>query len=161
MKIFAIKTVFLAAFICSTGINKTTDHLVFKSDKGAHSNSINEKHEPETQTFYGSAVTTNNWHNVTGIEGPRDESKLRVFAGAVCEKYTLSVSAPKGWHFMKDAVPRVNCVKNDQGAFEWNRFDVAKDRVYQNSRTSNYIEYSVWAGSRSIEINLACEAVKD
>ncbi|MBB6239498.1 hypothetical protein HDC90_004151 [Pedobacter sp. AK013] len=62
---------------------------------------------------------------------------------------------------MKDAIPRVNCVRNNQGAFEWNRFDVAKDRVYQNSRTSNYIEYSVWAGSRPIEINLACEAVKD
>jgi len=161
MKIFVLKTVFLAAFVCSMGINKTIDNPIPQSNKGVQPAKFNETQKPETQTFFGPSVKTNDWHDVTDIQGPRNDDKLRVFAGAVCEKYILSVSAPKGWHFVKDAVPRVNCVRNNQGAFEWNKFDVAKDRVYQNSRTSNYIEYSVWAGSRPIEINLACEAVKD
>jgi hypothetical protein len=110
------------------------------------------------QTFTGPAITTDNMHNVQ-IQGPYDPKVYREFAHSWFKNYTLTVSAPTGWHFV--GKPYVNCVKDDQGAFGWNQFDIAHDRFFVTQQNSNYIVATCWAGSRSMIINLACVAEQD
>ena len=117
---------------------------------------ISFKTKIEKQTCFGPKVKTESLHDaVVGEHGP----EYKQFANAWFKKYTLTVSAPSGWKFAGE--PYVNCVEDDRGAFGWNNFSAAKDRFYVIQRTPTYIEATCWAGSRSIVINLACEAVKD
>jgi len=111
----------------------------------------------QTQIVYGSAVQTHGLHNSTNCACGRYEH--RHFANSLFAKHTLRVSVPSGWHFT--GKPFVNCVINDQGAFEWNNFAGSPDRFIITQSTPDYIEAVVWAGSRQITINLACEATKD
>ena len=112
----------------------------------------------ETQTVYGASVTTEPLHNAD-IQGAYDPNVYGKYANAWFKRYTLTVSAPAGWHFTGE--PYVNCVKDDQGAFGWNNFPAAHDRFFTTQKDPNYIEATCWAGSRSIVINLACVATKD
>ena len=115
------------------------------------------KAKVEKQICYGVSVTTESLHNVE--MGQYDPKVYGRYANAWFRKYILTVKAPSGWHFTGE--PYVNCVKDDQGAFGWNNFSGAKDRFYVTQRTPTFIETTCWAGSRSIIINLACEATKD
>lgn len=112
----------------------------------------------ETQTCFGAAVNTDNMHN-TRVLGGYNPNVYREFANSWFKHYVLTVSAPSGWHFAGE--PYVNCVRDDQGAFGWNNFAGAHDRFFVTARTPNSITCDCWAGSRSITINLACEATKD
>lgn len=111
----------------------------------------------ETQTCYGPPVTTEDLHEV--IMGQYDPNVYGKYANAWFRKYSLTVSTPAGWHFTGE--PFVNCVKDDRGAFAWNNFPGARDRFYITQRTPTSITATCWAGSRSIIINLACQATKD
>src|SRR6266702_1176821 len=110
----------------------------------------------DTQTFYGTSVTTKDEHNNSC---PNGNESHRNFANACFNRYSLSVTAPAGWTFQGD--PWVNCVRDNDGAFGWNNFAGAHDRFYVTQRNSNSIVATVWAGSRSMEINLACTAISD
>ena len=112
----------------------------------------------ETQTIQGPAITTDNMHN-TEIGGPYDPNVYGRFANSWFKRYTLTVTAPSGWHFTGE--PYVNCIKDDQGAFGWNNFPAAKDRFFVTEKSPSRIVATCWAGSRSIVINLACQATKD
>jgi hypothetical protein len=112
----------------------------------------------ETQICYGPSVKTDDLHNAV-IAGPYNPEVYGKYANSWFKKYTLTVSAPPGWHFTGE--PYVNCVKDDQGAFGWNNFPAARDRFYITQRTPTSITATCWAGSRSIIINLACQATKN
>jgi hypothetical protein len=111
----------------------------------------------ESKICYGQGVTTESLHNA--VIGAHDGNVYRQFANAWFRKYTLAVSAPSGWHFT--GKPFVNCLRENEGAFAWNNFAGSPDRFIITQSGPNYIEATVWAGSRSIDINLACEATKD
>ena len=115
------------------------------------------KKKPETKIIYGASITTESLHNA--VIGEYDPNVYRQFANAWFKKYTLTVSAPSGWHFT--GKPFVNCVKDNQGACGWNNFAGSPDRFYTTQNGPSSVETTCWAGSRSIEINLACEATKD
>nr|WP_067054350.1 hypothetical protein [Mucilaginibacter sp. L294] len=112
----------------------------------------------ETKMCYGPPCTTVNHHNETGWQGPMPDN-ITVIANAVFQRYELTVSVEEGWHFTGN--PFVNCVTNDQGAFEWNNFPIAHDRFFITQSTPRFIRATCWAGSRSITINLACVATKE
>jgi hypothetical protein len=110
------------------------------------------------QTVTGPAVTTENMYNIK-IQGAPDPNVYAEHAHSWFRKYTLSVTAPAGWHFI--GTPYVNCVKDDRGAFDFNNFHAAFDRFFVTQRTPNEIVATCWVGSRSIIINLACVAEQD
>lgn len=116
-----------------------------------------EKKSGEKQICYGTAIRTEDMHN--RIMGQYDPNVYGQYANAWFKKYTLTVTAPAGWHFTGE--PFVNCVQDNQGAFGWNNFAGARDRFFVTARTPNSITTTCWAGSRTILINLACEATKD
>ena len=113
--------------------------------------------EPQTRIITGPPVETDNMHNVR-IGGYYDSNVYREFANSWFKKYTLTVSAPSGWHFT--GKPYVHCSRDDQGAFAWNNFVGSSDRFYITQQTPDFIQATVWAGSRSLSINLACEATR-
>ena len=116
------------------------------------------KTKPETQICYGPAITTDNMDEAR-IAGPYNPKVYGEYANSWFKNYTLTVTAPSGWHFT--GKPFVNCVRDDRGAFGWNNFPAAHDRFYVTQSNPNLITATCWAGSRSIVINLACEATKN
>jgi hypothetical protein len=111
----------------------------------------------QSQVVTGTPLTTDNMHNVE-IGGYYDSNVYGEFANSWFKKYTLTVSAPAGWYFT--GKPYIHCSRDDQGAFAWNNFVGSPDRFYVTQQTPTFIQATVWAGSRSIVINLACEATK-
>lgn len=112
----------------------------------------------ENQICYGPAITTENLHN-TEIAGPYDPNIYGKFANSWFRKYIIAVSAPAGWHFTGE--PYMNCIRDDQGSFRWNNSSGGHDQYRVTQRNPNYIQATCWIGSRSIMINLACQATKD
>lgn len=122
-------------------------------------NNVSEK--KETKIFYGKSQTTQSLDNTpcAGLRSPVNGIYYDCFANAVFRKYEFTVSCDPGWHFV--GKPFMNCLRDNQGSCAWNAFDKATDRFYVTETKPDFIRATVWAGSRDIEINLACEAVKD
>lgn len=111
----------------------------------------------KSQTFTGPAVQTEELNN-TPCYGVHDMNVYECIGSNLYHKYKLTISAPAGWHF--GGSPRVNCVQDNQGSFAWNMTATHfKMIIIQNN--SNYIEAQVSVSSRSIMINLACDAIED
>jgi len=114
----------------------------------------------DSQICYGPSVTTDNLHNspCAGVH----TTDYGCYANSLFKKYTLTVSAPAGWHFTGQ--PYVNLVSQDQDAkdgFTWNNFPGAHDRFFITQQNPNSIVATCWAGSHPMEINLACEATQN
>lgn len=115
-----------------------------------------DKSSDETQVIYSAPQTTESLHNA--VMGAHDPNVYRQFANAWFKKYTFTIEAPSGWTF--NGEPFVNFIQGNKGAFDWNNFWAAKDRVYVIERTPNKIVTVVWAGSNSFQINVGCNATR-
>lgn len=109
----------------------------------------------ETQICYGPTVQTEDLSNAYCI-GEYDPKVYVCWDKFFFRKYKLSVSAPKGWHFIGE--PSVNCVQDNQGSCAWNGGFF--NRIITTQSSPTYKEIEVGISSRSIKINLKCEAIK-
>src|SRR3954447_12947219 len=103
--LFAALLVISAAALALMGFKPTTEQNV------------------EKQVLYGQSVPTEDLHE--RVMGYYDPKVYGMYANGWFRKYTLTVSAPAGWHFTGE--PYVNCVQDNQGAFGWNNFPAAHD----------------------------------
>lgn len=111
----------------------------------------------EKQTCYGPAITSQSRHNQECWMCNNDPYLHECIDKWCFGVYTLTVSAPSGWHFTGE--PSLNCVRDNQGSFAWNLGYTNRMRIVQ--RDPNFIKAVVYISSRSIEVNLKCEATKD
>jgi len=111
----------------------------------------------ETQICYGPSKKSRGMHNTDCVTCNSDPLPKECFDGWCFGKYTLTVSAPSGWHFT--GKPFLHCVVDNQGSCAWN--GGYTNRMIVTQSTPNFIEATVFIGSREITVNLGCEATKN
>ncbi len=117
------------------------------------------KSEPETRIAYGPSVVTHDLHNTNCVNCNGARFEHGCFDKWCFGKHILTVHTDAGYTFT--GTPYVNCVVDNQGSCAWNNFAGAKDRFIITERDDNRIVATVYAGSRQITIQLACEETKN
>lgn len=114
---------------------------------------------PEKRIAYGPSVVTHNLHNTTCVNCNGATFEHGCFDKFCYGKHILTVHTDAGYTFTGS--PFVNCVTDNDGSCGWNNFAGAKDRFIITERDDNKIVATVYAGSRQITIQLACEETKN
>ena len=117
--------------------------------------------EKEKQFCYGPTITSKSRENQECWMCNNDPDPHECIRGGNREwcfgVYTVTVSAPKGWYFTGE--PTLNCVKDNDGSFGWNMGYINHMKITE--RTPNFIKATIYLSSKSIQVNLKCEATKD
>jgi hypothetical protein len=116
----------------------------------------NEKQQVK-QMIYGPTVRTRSYHNSECIYCNNDPNAHTCIDRWCFGIYELTVSAPAGWYFTGE--PQLNCVEDNDGAFNWNLGYTNHKVILQ--RDPKFIKIRYFIGSRSIQVNLKCEATKE
>lgn len=108
----------------------------------------------EKTMIYGPTVKTEEMHNAL-CEGVIT-TDYKCFDKFKFRKYVLSVSAPDGWDLTGE--PVLNCVQDNEGSCAWNGGFWNRAVVLESSPKLKKV--LVYLSSRSIMVNLKCEATK-
>jgi hypothetical protein len=117
------------------------------------------KHKLDTRIAYGPSVETHDLHNTYCSLCNGANFDHECFDKFCFGKHILTVTTDAGYTFT--GKPFVHCVVDNEGSFGWNNFAGAPDRFIITERDANRIVATVYAGSRKITINLACEETKN
>ena len=133
--------------------------LIFASFVLATAKNKELKHKPDKQIAYGGSVTTYDLNNTYCSLCNSANFEHGCFDKFCFGKHILTVTTDAGYTFT--GTPFVHCVTDNQGSFGWNNFPGAPDRFIITERDANKIVATVYAGSRQITINLACEETRN
>jgi hypothetical protein len=129
--------------------------LIFASVVLVSMKSKETKHKGDKRIAYGPSVQTHDLHNTYCSYCNGANFEHGCFDKFRFGKHILTVTTDAGYTFTGD--PFVHCVTDNDGSFGWNNFPGAHDRFIVTERDANRIVAIVYAGSRQITINLACE----